>query len=99
MPTYGYQEAVEDLKHATRDMHRAIVSLTEELEAIDWYNQRIDVCSDEDLKHILTHNRDEEKEHAAMLTEWIRHHDQVFAHEMQHNLFVDGTPAQTDTPA
>ena len=53
-------------------MHRAIVSLMEELEAVDWYNQRVDAAKDEELKAILAHNRDEEKEHASMLLEWIR---------------------------
>jgi hypothetical protein len=53
-------------------MHRAIASLMEELEAADWYNQRVDACKDHELKAILAHNRDEEKEHAAMVLEWIR---------------------------
>jgi hypothetical protein len=53
-------------------MYRAITSLMEELEAVDWYNQRVDACKDSDLKVILAHNRDEEKEHGSMVLEWIR---------------------------
>jgi hypothetical protein len=67
MSSAGYHEPVEQLSSKTRDMHRAIVSLMEELEAVDWYNQRADACADPDLKAILAHNRDEEKEHASML--------------------------------
>ena len=70
-------------------MHRAIVSLMEELEAIDWYNQRATACKDEELKAILAHNRDEEKEHAAMLMEWIRRHDDKFSKELKDYLFTD----------
>ena len=73
MANEGYHEPIEKLSAETIDMHRAIVSLMEELEAMDWYNQRIDACSDSELKAILVHNRDEEKEHAAMVLEWIRH--------------------------
>ena len=68
----GYHEPISEPSDDTRDMHRAIISLMEELEAVDWYNQRVDACRDEELKAILVHNRDEEKEHAAMVLEWIR---------------------------
>lgn len=85
----GYHESVDGLSVETRDMHRAIVSLTEELEAVDWYNQRADACTNEELKAILKHNRDEEKEHAAMLLEWIRRRDPAFNHELQDWLFKD----------
>ena len=70
-----------------RDMHRATVSLMEELDAVDCYNQRADVCQDAELKAILDHNRDEEKEHAAMLMEWIRRRDPSFSRELKSNLF------------
>ena len=80
---------VEDLSDATRDMHRAIVSLMEELEAVDWYNQRVDACKDAELKAILAHNRDEEKEHAAMVLEWIRRQDSSFDGELREYLFTD----------
>jgi len=89
MANEGYHEPYELLSDDTRDMHRAIISLMEELEAVDWYNQRIDVCKDEELKQILIHNRDEEKEHAAMTLEWIRRKDSVFDHELREFLFTD----------
>ncbi len=89
MSSEGYHERFEDLSAETRDMHRAIVSLMEELEAIDWYNQRRDACGDEALKGILAHNRDEEKEHAAMLLEWIRRRDPTFSRQLKDYLFTD----------
>jgi hypothetical protein len=67
-----YHEPVEELDDRVRDMHRALVSLTEELEATDWYAQRIARCADADLRRILAHNMNEEMEHAAMLIEWLR---------------------------
>jgi len=73
----------------TRDMHRAITSLMEELEAVDWYNQRVDACKDRELAAILEHNRDEEKEHAAMVLEWIRRRDPVLDKELRDVLFTD----------
>jgi ferritin-like protein len=72
------------------DYHRAIVSLMEELEAVDWYNQRVAACSDEALKDILAHNRDEEKEHAAMVLEWVRRHDPEFDVQLKGHLFAEG---------
>jgi ferritin-like protein len=89
MANEGYHEPVDELSDATRDMHRAIVSLMEELEAVDWYNQRVDACKDADLKAILEHNRDEEKEHAAMVLEWIRRRDSKFDSELKDYLFTD----------
>ncbi len=88
MSSVGYHEPVEELSAETRDMHRAIVSLMEELEAVDWYNQRADACQDPELKAILEHNRDEEKEHAAMVMEWIRRKDPRFSKEMKDYLFT-----------
>ena len=67
-----YHEPYEELTQETRDFHRALKSLQEELEAADWYSQRIDVCKDPELKQILLHNRNEEIEHAAMVLEWLR---------------------------
>lgn len=89
MANEGYHEAVDDLSDETKDMHRAIQSLMEELEAVDWYNQRVDVCSDKSLKAILAHNRDEEKEHASMLLEWIRRKDPTFDKELKDYLFTE----------
>ena len=88
MSSEGYHEPVEELSQATRDMHRAILSLMEELEAVDWYAQRAEVCKDPELRAILEHNRDEEKEHAAMVLEWIRRHDPCFSKELKDYLFT-----------
>jgi len=88
MANEGYHEPVNELSDNTRDMHRAITSLMEELEAVDWYNQRVDACKDLELKAILAHNRDEEKEHAAMLLEWIRRNDASFGKELKDYLFT-----------
>ena len=85
-----YQESAGSLSKETQDMHRAIKSLVEELEAIDWYNQRADVANDEELRKIIKHNRDEEKEHASMLLEWIRRQDPIFSHELKDYLFTEG---------
>ncbi len=90
MANEGYHEPVEELSDETRDMHRAIISLMEELEAVDWYNQRVDACKDAELKRILAHNRDEEKEHAAMVLEWIRRQDTVLDKELKDYLFTEG---------
>ncbi|MBK8115592.1 MAG: ferritin [Candidatus Accumulibacter sp.] len=89
MSSIGYHEPVEELSAATRDMHRAIVSLMEELEAVDWYNQRAEACADAELQAIIEHNRDEEKEHAAMLLEWIRRHDVRLSKELKEYLFTE----------
>ncbi len=89
MSSTGFHERFEDLSADTRDMHRAIVSLMEELEAIDWYNQRCDACDDDELEAILAHNRDEEKEHAAMVLEWIRRRDPTFSGYLEEFLFTD----------
>jgi uncharacterized protein len=89
MANEGYHEPIEELTDETRDMHRAITSLMEELEAVDWYNQRVDACKDATLKSILAHNRDEEKEHAAMVLEWIRRKDPCFDEQLKDFLFTD----------
>ncbi len=83
-----YHEPAAELSPQTRDMHRAISSLIEELEAIDWYQQRVDVTPDEDLKAILAHNRDEEIEHAAMALEWLRRRSPKFDEELRTYLFT-----------
>lgn len=89
MSNEGYHEPIEELSEETRDMHRAITSLMEELEAVDWYQQRVDATRDPELKKILAHNRDEEKEHAAMVLEWIRRKDSRFDKELRDYLFTD----------
>lgn len=88
MSAEGYHEPINELSGATRDMHRAISSLMEELEAVDWYNQRVDACKDEELKRILAHNRDEEIEHAAMVLEWIRRNNPVMDKQLEKFLFT-----------
>jgi hypothetical protein len=87
MANEGYHEPIAELSDETRDMHRAITSLMEELEAVDWYNQRVDACKDKELAAILVHNRDEEKEHAAMVLEWIRRRDPRFDKHLKEYLF------------
>jgi uncharacterized protein len=86
-----FHESEDRLSPRTRDMHRAIVSLMEELEAIDWYQQRMDVTDDGELREILRHNRDEEKEHAAMVLEWIRRRDDGFSGVLKTYLFSEGS--------
>jgi ferritin-like protein len=92
----GYHEPIDELSDETRDMHRAIVSLMEELEAVDWYNQRVDACRDEELRAILAHNRDEEKEHAAMVLEWIRRRDPTMDKELKDYLFTKDSIASLE---
>lgn len=94
MASEGYHEPLDKLSAKTMDMHRAIMSLMEELEAIDWYNQRVDGASDPELKRILAHNRDEEKEHAAMVLEWIRRRDPKMDAELRETLFKEGEIAE-----
>lgn len=89
MSSSEYHEPVDELSHETRDMHRALMSIMEEFEAIDWYNQRIETCHDEELKSILIHNRDEEKEHASMMLEWVRRKDKALDQQMKDYLFTD----------
>jgi ferritin-like protein len=90
MSSESLHEPAEKLSPATIDRHRATVSLMEELEAVDWYDQRIDAATDETLKEILRHNRDEEKEHAAMVLEWLRRQDPVLDEQLRTYLFKDG---------
>jgi len=85
----GLHEDRDCLEPQTVDRHRAIVSLIEELEAVDWYDQRVDAAQDDGLRAILAHNRDEEKEHAAMLLEWLRRHDPALDKELRDYLFTD----------
>jgi ferritin-like protein len=87
----GLHEAEDRLDRATMDRHRALTSLQEELEAIDWYDQRIDAAEDAELKQILAHNRDEEKEHAAMTIEWLRRRDSALDEHLRTYLFTTGS--------
>ncbi len=85
-----YHEPTDELSPGTRDLQRALSSLKEELEAVNWYQQRIDVTEDAELARVLAHNRDEEKEHAAMVLEWIRRRDPIFAEKLRTYLFTGG---------
>ena len=85
----SFHEREDALSPETRDRHRAIVSIMEELEAVDWYDQRIDAAGDGELRAILAHNRDEEKEHAAMTLEWLRRHDTKWDEQLRNYLFTD----------
>jgi ferritin-like protein len=78
MSSENYHELPELLSEETKNMHRALVSLREELEAVDWYQQRAEGCSDDELRGVLTHNKNEEIEHAMMVLEWIRRHSPTF---------------------
>jgi ferritin-like protein len=78
MASDTYHEPLELLSEDTKNTHRAIVSLMEELEAIDWYQQRAEACSDPELSAVLTHNKNEEVEHAMMTLEWLRRKHSVF---------------------
>lgn len=89
MSSSSYQEPVAELSGTAHDMHRAIASLMEELDAIDSYNQRTELCKDVELKNILAHNRDEEKEHVAMLLEWIRRNDLKLSKKLKEYLFSE----------
>ena len=84
----GYHE--QNLSAATRTVHRALASLMEELEAADWYSQRMDVNDDDQLNAILQHNRDEEIEHAAMTLEWLRRNMDGWDEELRTYLFQEG---------
>jgi ferritin-like protein len=90
MTAESLHEDAGALRPATIDEHRAYRSLMEELEAIDWYAQRIDASTDAELKEVLRHNRDEEKEHAAMVLEWLRRRDPVLDRHLRAYLFSDG---------
>jgi ferritin-like protein len=90
MASEQLHEPAESLRPETIEMHRAIVSLMEELEAIDWYAQRVDATRDEALREVLAHNRDEEKEHACMTLEWIRRRDPHFDRLLREILFRSG---------
>ncbi len=88
MASETLHESASALRPETIDRHRAVSSLMEELEAVDWYDQRIDAAIDQELKKILAHNRDEEKEHAAMVLEWLRRHDPKLDEHLRTYLFT-----------
>ncbi|HVY98456.1 MAG TPA: ferritin-like domain-containing protein [Dongiaceae bacterium] len=87
------------LKPETIERHRAFVSIQEELEAADWYDQRVDASADPELAAILAHNRDEEKEHAAMVLEWLRRHDPKLDEHLRTYLFTQGSILEIEDAA
>lgn len=87
----SYHEPLELLSQETLEAHRGLISLIEELEAIDWYQQRADACGDEELKAILLHNKVEEMEHAMMSLEWLLRRDPTFAEVARTYLFTEGS--------
>ncbi|HVX18210.1 MAG TPA: ferritin-like domain-containing protein [Acidimicrobiales bacterium] len=91
MASEGYHEPVDRLRPQTIDHHRALQSLIEELEAVDWYDQRVDATDDPELAQVLAHNRDEEKEHAAMTLEWLRRRDPKLDEQLRTYLFTEGS--------
>ena len=95
----SFHEDPAVLKTETKDRHRAIVSLMEELEAVDWYNQRAEATKDEQLRRILQHNRDEEIEHAMMGLEYLRRINPVFDKHMRTYLFKEGDIAEIEEQA
>jgi ferritin-like protein len=99
MASEGLHEDATKLRPATIDHHRAITSIKEELEAVDWYDQRVDATDDPDLGAILAHNRDEEKEHAAMTLEWLRRHDAKLDQHLRTYLFTTGSVLATEVAA
>jgi ferritin-like protein len=92
-------ERAETLSDSAIDLHRALVSLQEELEAVDWYHQRSISTSDPELAAILAHHRDEEKEHAVMLLEWIRRHDPKFDEHLHTYLFTEESITEVEREA
>jgi ferritin-like protein len=92
-------EPADALPSSAVDLHRALVSVQEELEAVDWYNQRSLATSDPELSAILAHHRDEEKEHAVMLMEWIRRHDPKFDEHMRTYLFTEASITEVEREA
>jgi uncharacterized protein len=100
MPTSeGLHEPWVSLSADVIDRHRAIVSLGEELEAVDWYDQRVNGTSDASLAAVLAHNRDEEKEHAAMTLEWLRRRDRVFDQHLRTYLFTEEPITEVEAEA
>lgn len=92
-------EDPERLSPETIDRHRAIISIMEELEAIDWYDQRLEATKDAELKEVLRHNRDEEKEHAAMTLEWLRRHDTALDGHLRTYLFTEKSVLEIEEEA
>jgi ferritin-like protein len=90
MSSEGYHEPIDLISNESRENHRGITSLIEELEAIDWYQQRAGATADAELRAVLLHHRDEEIEHAMMILEWLRRRDPVIDKNARTYLFTSG---------
>ena len=99
MGSEGLHESAERLDEATIDRHRALTSLVEELEAVDWYDQRVKATNDSSLADVLAHNRDEEKEHASMTLEWLRRRDPVLDRHLRTYLFTSEPVTEVEAEA
>jgi ferritin-like protein len=99
MSSEGYHEPIDRISARTQEMHRGIVSLIEEWEAIDWYQQRADACTDAELRAIILHNRDEEIEHAMMNLEWLRRHSPEIDARARIYLFSEGPILEVEARA
>ena len=94
-----FHEPAEELSKETREYRRALNTLQEEVEAIDWYQQRIDPCEDEQLRKILEHNRNEEMEHACMTLEWLRRNQPGWDEQLRTYLFSEGDILEAEKEA
>jgi ferritin-like protein len=99
MASEGLHEAAELLDEETIDHHRAITSLVEELQAVDWYDQRVKASQDSSLADVLAHNRDEEKEHASMTLEWLRRRDPVLDRHLRTYLYTTEPVTEVEADA
>ncbi len=99
MASEGLHEPAELLGEETIDDHRAFTSLIEELQAVDWYNQRVQATKDSSLADLLAHNRDEEKEHASMTLEWLRRRDTVLDRHLRTYLFTTEPVTEVEAEA
>jgi ferritin-like protein len=99
MSSESYHEPIELLSEGTKNMHRALVSLREELEAVDWYQQRAEACTDDELRAVLLHNKNEEIEHAMMTVEWLRRNDPVFDENLKTYLNSRGPITEVEAKA
>lgn len=95
----AYHEKWDELSEKAKDIHRALESLKEEIEAVDWYHQRVEVAHDGELRAVLAHNRDEEIEHAAMTLEWLRRNVDAWDGELREYLFTDQPIADAEADA
>lgn len=99
MSSESLHEPRAQLSEEALDRHRAITSLMEEMEAVDWYDQRVQATTNAELKSVLAHNRDEEKEHAAMVLEWLRRNDATIAEQLRTYLFAEGPITEQEEAA